>query len=24
SLMFGKNPHHGRYGLFPFIADPAQ
>ncbi|MGC6643349.1 hypothetical protein ACP0G5_27330, partial [Escherichia coli] len=20
----GKNPHHGRYGLFPFIADPAQ
>lgn len=24
SLMFGKNPHHGRYGLFPFIADPEQ
>jgi hypothetical protein len=24
SLMFGKNPHHGRYGLFPFTADPAQ
>jgi hypothetical protein len=23
SLMFGKNPHHGRYGLFPFIADSA-
>ncbi|MCO1371141.1 AAA family ATPase [Burkholderia multivorans] len=22
SLMFGKNPHHGRYGLFPFIANP--
>ena len=21
SLMFGKNPHHGRYGLFPFVAD---
>lgn len=24
SLMFGKNPHHGRYGLFPFIADSVQ
>ena len=24
SLMFGKNPHHGRYGLFPFIAGSAQ
>jgi predicted nucleic acid-binding Zn-ribbon protein len=24
SLMFGKNPHHGRYGLFPHITDPAQ
>ena len=24
SLMFGKNPHHGRYGLFPYIADSAQ
>ncbi|MGE0315736.1 MAG: AAA family ATPase [Lautropia sp.] len=21
SLMFGKNPHHGRYGLFPIVAD---
>lgn len=21
SLMFGKNPHHGRYGLFPFASD---
>lgn len=20
SLMFGKNPHHGRYGLFHFVA----
>lgn len=24
SLMFGKNPHNGRYGLFPYIADSAQ
>jgi len=24
SLMFGKNPHHGRYGLFPFIPDSAR
>jgi hypothetical protein len=24
SLMFGKNPHHGRYGLFPYIANSAQ
>lgn len=23
SLMFSKNPHHGRYGLFPFIAGSA-
>ncbi|MFZ6773712.1 AAA family ATPase [Undibacterium sp. SXout7W] len=23
SLMFGKNPHHGRYGLFPFVPDSA-
>lgn len=22
SLMFGKNPYHGRYGLFPFLANP--
>ncbi|CAI0944234.1 Uncharacterised protein [Serratia ficaria] len=21
SLMFSKNPHHGRYGLFPYIED---
>ncbi|HGM4256277.1 TPA: AAA family ATPase [Pseudomonas aeruginosa] len=21
SLMFGKNPHHGRYGLFPYLAN---
>lgn len=21
SMMFGKNPHHGRYGLFPFVVD---
>ncbi|TSD56401.1 AAA family ATPase [Variovorax sp. KBS0712] len=20
SIMFGKNPHHGRYGLFPYVA----
>jgi hypothetical protein len=24
SLMFGKNPHHGRYGLFPFSTNSAQ
>ncbi|MBU9379010.1 AAA family ATPase [Burkholderia gladioli] len=24
SLMFGKNPHHGRYGLFPFLTDAVQ
>jgi hypothetical protein len=24
SLMFGKNPHHGRYGLFPFLTDTVQ
>ncbi|CAJ6804534.1 ATPase involved in DNA repair [Burkholderia pseudomallei] len=24
SLMFGKNPHHGRYGLFPYPAAPAE
>jgi hypothetical protein len=24
SLMFGKNPHHGRYGLFPFSSEPTQ
>jgi septal ring factor EnvC (AmiA/AmiB activator) len=24
SLMFGKNPHHGRYGLFPFVPDSAR
>lgn len=24
SLMFSKNPHHGRYGLFPYMAGPAQ
>lgn len=24
SLMFGKNPHHGRYGLFPYTAEPTQ
>lgn len=24
SLMFGKNPHHGRYGLFPFTTDSEQ
>ncbi|MEX3973551.1 AAA family ATPase [Paraburkholderia caribensis] len=24
SLMFGKNPHHGRYGLFPHTAEPTQ
>ncbi|MFX8094767.1 hypothetical protein ABTK72_21085, partial [Acinetobacter baumannii] len=23
SLMFGKNPHHGRYGLFPHATSPA-
>jgi hypothetical protein len=23
SQMFGKNPHHGRYGLFPVTAEPA-
>lgn len=23
SLKFGKNPHHGRYGLFPFVEDSA-
>lgn len=22
SLMFGKNPHHGRYGLFPYTGSP--
>lgn len=22
SLMFGKNPHHGRYGLFPYLLEP--
>ncbi|AXQ31059.1 hypothetical protein D0B54_21300 [Solimonas sp. K1W22B-7] len=22
SSMFGKNPHHGRYGLFPYAAEP--
>lgn len=21
SMMFGKNPHHGRYGLFPLVVD---
>jgi predicted nucleic acid-binding Zn-ribbon protein len=21
SLMFGKNPHHGRYGLFPYLTE---
>ena len=24
SLMFGKNPYHGRYGLFPYTTDSAQ
>lgn len=24
SLMFGKNPHHGRYGLFPHLPEPGQ
>jgi predicted nuclease with TOPRIM domain len=24
SLMFGKNPHHGRYGLFPYVAESRQ
>lgn len=24
SLMFSKNPHHGRYGLFPYQPQPAQ
>lgn len=24
SLMFGKNPHHGRYGLFPYLAESRQ
>jgi len=24
SVMFGKNPHHGRYGLFPHIAESGQ
>lgn len=24
SLMFGKNPHHGRYGLFPYLPVPPQ
>lgn len=24
SLMFGKNPHHGRYGLFPYMPIPPQ
>lgn len=24
SLMFGKNPHHGRYGLFPYTEEPAR
>jgi len=24
SLMFGKNPHHGRYGLFPYTAEPTR
>jgi hypothetical protein len=24
SLMFGKNPHHGRYGLFPFSTELTQ
>lgn len=24
SLMFGKNPHHGRYGLFPHLPEPDQ
>lgn len=24
SLMFSKNPHHGRYGLFPYLAEPAK
>jgi len=24
SLMFGKNPHHGRYGLFPYPVAPAE
>ncbi|WP_226799962.1 hypothetical protein [Burkholderia sp. Z1] len=23
SLKFSKNPHHGRYGLFRFVADSA-
>jgi hypothetical protein len=22
SLMFSKNPHHGRYGLFPYLPEP--
>lgn len=24
SQMFGKNPHHGRYGLFPYLAESGQ
>lgn len=24
SLMFGKNPHHGRYGLFPYWTEPGR
>lgn len=24
SLMFGKNPHYGRNGLFPYTAKPTQ
>lgn len=24
SLMFSKNPHHGRYGLFPYLAERAK
>lgn len=24
SLMFGKNPHHGRYGLFPYLTESGQ
>ncbi len=24
SLMFSKNPHHGRYGLFPYLAEPGK
>jgi hypothetical protein len=23
SLMFSKNPHHGRYGLFPYLSESA-